>query len=407
MSLLSLNWGSELIASAGKEPACCPVVTVTTTSDTTEPAYSSILSIPDTAEPELNAIAFEEDTTEVPDKPKQAAKTVPTPPSVLVDEEDEHYEDWDTTIVHSEKFDALAFTDTVMIPLYDPSHCTYTHPFNGQLTSSFGFRSYRYHFGVDINLETGDTVRCAFDGKVRIAQYSKSYGYVVVVRHDNGLETYYAHLSKLIVKPGQQVEAGNFLGLGGNTGHSYGSHLHFEVRFKGQPINPNFIIDFKTQRLRADTIYLTQSHFKYLTETHKIVRRSRRSRRVKVSYYVPGGAHYATAEAKAIMAKVPAAVIPESSSTAPVAIPNPGIINTSSSDAISAKATNEIALPKTNTPPKKVVSAKPKTVYHTVRKGDTLSAIAKRYGTTVTKLCQLNKIKSTSKLKLGQKLRVK
>jgi murein DD-endopeptidase MepM/ murein hydrolase activator NlpD len=405
LSLLLLSWAPDLAASAG-DPPLAAAKRAAVVSDTTEPEITGLALLnADTTEPYVPVIAALRDSSDsTTGEPKKAGEpVVQTPVSALeaLEEGDEFYEDWDTSSVHSAKFDALVFTDTVLVPLYDPQHCTYTHPFNGQPTSEFGFRRYRYHFGVDINLETGDSVKCAFDGKVRIAQYSKSYGNLVVVRHDNGLETYYAHLSKLLVKPGQTLEAGNLVGLGGNTGHSHGSHLHFEVRFRGQPIDPNMIIDFKAQRLRTDTLMLTQSHFKYLTETHKVVRRSRR--RTRVTYYTPGGAHYATPDAKAVMAKVPAPAVPGNTSTAPAATPNPGAPAVNNVPQKSASASTTAAKKTTTT----TTAAKGKAVYHTVKKGDTLSAIAVRYGTSVTKLCQLNGIKSTTTLQIGRKLRVK
>src|SRR6218665_676131 len=125
---------------------------------------------------------------------------------------------WDTVNIHSVKFDVATLKDTSKnILLFDPNGCGYVHPFEGKITSSFGPRKKRYHYGVDIDLETGDCVAAAFDGKVRIAKLSKSYGNVIVIRHASGLETYYAHLSKINVEVGQEVLAGDVIGLGGNT----------------------------------------------------------------------------------------------------------------------------------------------------------------------------------------------
>lgn len=124
----------------------------------------------------------------------------------------------------------------------------YVAPVRGRLTSGFGYRPRfgRMHKGVDLNLNVGDTVVAAFDGKVRITKYERrGYGYYVVVRHDNGLETVYGHLSRFLVKPDQYVRAGEPIALGGNTGRSTGPHLHFETRFMGMAINPSSIIDFE------------------------------------------------------------------------------------------------------------------------------------------------------------------
>lgn len=166
---------------------------------------------------------------------------------------------WDTSMIHHHAGDVM-ITDTVTIVLEGETSC-YAHPYMGSVTSNFGYRRTRMHYGVDINLETGDTVVAAFDGKVRIAKMNRSYGNLVVIRHSNGLETYYAHLSKLLVAPDQDVKAGEVIGLGGNTGRSYGSHLHFEVRYKGRPIDPNELIDFTDKRLVADTFNITQKNF--------------------------------------------------------------------------------------------------------------------------------------------------
>ncbi len=394
-----MGFGGEL---TGKTPVLG--LFTTPIADTTEPAPLVVLPR-DTSDPVIKRAVVDTVDTEEPKK-AAAQPIVPKPAPVTntleaIEDEDEEestsvYGDFDTTIVHVGKFDALHFNDTVTLVLNDPAHCAYAHPFNGVPTSQFGFRKYRYHFGVDINLETGDTVKSCFDGKVRIAQYSKTYGFVVVVRHNNGLETYYAHLSKLEVKPNQDIEAGQMLGLGGNTGHSHGSHLHFEVRYGGIAIDPSMIIDFNKRCLRADTYNLTKSNFKYLSETHKIVRRSRKSKRTRVSYYTPGGATYATAEAKAIMAKVPAPVA--AGDVAPANTAAPANCEPEKKEVPQAKAPSPTT--------KKPATTGAKT-YHTVRKGDTLSAIAARYGTSVNKICQLNGIKSTTTLQIGKKLRVK
>ena len=110
------------------------------------------------------------------------------------------------------------------------------------------------HNGLDIKVYIGDTIRAAFSGRVRIVRYERSgYGKYVVIRHDNGLETIYGHLSKQLVKEDQFVKAGEVIGLGGNTGRSTGSHLHFETRLLGQVINPEFLFDFPKQDIVADS----------------------------------------------------------------------------------------------------------------------------------------------------------
>jgi murein DD-endopeptidase MepM/ murein hydrolase activator NlpD len=155
-------------------------------------------------------------------------------------------------------------TDTTVIYLND-AYCSYAHPFSGHITSPYGPRWRRFHKGVDIKLNTGDSVRCAFEGLVRVSHRSRSFGNVVMVRHKNGLETVYAHLSKLTAGVGQHVEAGDIIGLGGNTGHSFGSHLHFEVRYKGEPINPGALISFEENCLYADTLAVCKNTFSELS----------------------------------------------------------------------------------------------------------------------------------------------
>ncbi len=390
-------------------------------SDTTDPSDPPHKLKSDTAQPETDVELTLIDTADG-DPPAKTAKISPLEAHEDESIEDtpagEIYDDWDTTSVHSEKFDALVFDDTIRIPLRDPGHCQYVHPFNGTTTSNFGFRKYRYHFGVDINLETGDTVRCAFDGKVRIAQKSKSYGYVVVIRHNNGLETYYAHLSKMTVKPGEDIEAGMTLGLGGNTGHSYGSHLHFEVRFRGVAIDPNYLIDFKNQTLRTDTYELTKADFKYLTESYKVRHYSRKRKKTWYTYYCPGGAHYSTPEARSVMARVEKPAMPGTPATGCAAPVNPPAtfkeVPSTTTPATPKKTATTTTTPKpqtktTTTPAKTNNTTKPAggAVYHTVKSGESLYAISLKYHTTVDKLCALNNIKKTSVLSIGKKLRVK
>ena len=147
--------------------------------------------------------------------------------------------------------DVIQDKDTVWITLLD-SASVYTHPYKGRLTSPFGFRWGRMHYGTDVGLRTGDTIRAAFDGIVRIAQRNYSYGNIVILFHKNGLETYYAHMSQLLVQPNHVVKSGDPIGLGGNTGRSRGSHLHFEIRYLGAPIDAQHLIDFSEYCLKCE-----------------------------------------------------------------------------------------------------------------------------------------------------------
>lgn len=170
------------------------------------------------------------------------------------------YVSWEINNLFPEK-DMLRFKgDTsVCLTLNGGERGEYHHPFNGPVTSNFGWRDSTQHNGIDIDLNKGDKVSAAFDGMVRIAKNGGGFGNVVIIRHYNGLETVYAHLSKIKVKPGQVVIAGQVIGLGGSTGHSTGSHLHFEVRFKGVPINPKYLISFPDQKLLCNELVIKKS----------------------------------------------------------------------------------------------------------------------------------------------------
>jgi hypothetical protein len=130
----------------------------------------------------------------------------------------------------------------------------YHPPIQGVVTSNYGWREGRLHKGIDIDLQKGDKVKAAFAGKVRIAKFQGGFGNVVIIMHPNGLETVYAHLSKIKVKSGDVVKSGQIIGLGGNTGHSSGTHLHFEMRYKGHALNPGAIVSFSENKLYYPSI---------------------------------------------------------------------------------------------------------------------------------------------------------
>ncbi|KAA6313210.1 Murein DD-endopeptidase MepM [termite gut metagenome] len=164
------------------------------------------------------------------------------------------YPNWDNVHVHSSG-DKLDIPDTYSIDL--TSFCMPTK--QTRITSPFGPRRRRMHNGIDIKVYVGDTIVAAFDGKVRIVQTElRGYGKYVVIRHNNGLETIYGHLSKQLVQENQDIKAGEIIGLGGNTGRSTGSHLHFETRFLGIAINPANLFDFQKQDITADTYVFTK-----------------------------------------------------------------------------------------------------------------------------------------------------
>lgn len=193
---------------------------------------------------------------------------------------------------------------------------------SNRITSNYGWRRYRYHHGIDIGLEVGDTLRATFSGRVRVVDYErKGYGHYVVIRHNNGLETVMAHMSRVLVNIDQDVVAGQPIGLGGNTGHSTGPHLHYELRFLGNSFNPVNLIDFENKKCLSD----------------------------EDGFYI-----------------------------------------------VSKKGTYAHG---------KELAEVQSSAYHKVRQGETLSHIARRYHTTVKRLCQLNRIKETSILRIGQRIR--
>ncbi|MDR2802054.1 MAG: M23 family metallopeptidase, partial [Prevotellaceae bacterium] len=175
------------------------------------------------------------------------------------------YKIWTGEKVNPYDIRLVDMPDTAVIDLSG-----YCHPVNNSVTSRFGFRKWRHHYGIDLRLKRGDSVLCAFDGMVRIARRSRTYGYYAVVRHYNGLETVYAHLSKLLVTPNQPLKAGDLIGWGGSTGRSTGPHLHYELRYLGVAIDPTTIIDFERHAPLDSTLYLTAKYFDYIKEIEKI-----------------------------------------------------------------------------------------------------------------------------------------
>jgi len=230
-------------------------------------------------------------------------------------------------------------------------------PPSRQINSPYGRRWGRLHAGLDIKVYLGDTIRSAFDGKVRIVDYNaRGYGYYVVIRHPNGLETLYGHLSRQLVKEDQVVRAGDVIGLGGNTGRSFGSHLHFETRLLGQPINPALMFDFQNQDVTGDYYVVRQSMQK--GNTNVLANQNTLPRPENLVENASGTSDYS--------------VFP--SQPAPV-----------------------------EEKPAVKQEKKPKT--YKVKRGDTIYAIAKRHGTTVEKIRRLNGLRRYSVLRIGQVLK--
>lgn len=226
---------------------------------------------------------------------------------------------------------------SVVISLVD-SLKSYHYPYKGRIISRYGPRRNRNHNGVDIPLKEGEPIYATFDGRVRYSKDSKTgYGQLVIIRHDNGLETYMGHLSKRLVKDGDWVTAGQVIGEGGSTGRSTGPHLHFETRYYGQSFDPERLIDFNTGMLRRETFLLKRKFFDIYSRYDQNF--------------------------------------------------DDEIANIEDDKREAA----ELAARK----------------YYKVRSGDTLSGIAVKYGTTVTRICQLNGINRNAILKVGKTLRVK
>ncbi len=250
------------------------------------------------------------------------------------------YNDWNNKYAHQ----ATALPDTFRISLKD-----FCMPTNSRvLTSNFGARWGRQHKGLDIKVYIGDTIRAAFSGKVRIVRYEgRGYGKYVVIRHYNGLETIYGHMSKQLVTEDQEVRAGDPIGLGGNTGRSTGSHLHFETRLCGVALNPALMFDFRNQDVVDD-------------------------------YYVFRKSSYNRESAEATRLR--------------------GVGGTAINTDLDEPSESATASKPAN-------SYRQTTRFHKVRRGETLSSIARKRGMTVAAICRLNHISSKARLKAGQILK--
>ena len=199
----------------------------------------------------------------MPHKPMELVDTLYLRNMLLNEENiipsDNMYPEWRNSIVHYNS----AMPDSFRINLRNSVMPTQ----NTKITDVFGYRPSRkrVHQGLDIKVKTGDTIYAAFDGKVRITAYQRrGYGHYVVIRHNNGIETLYAHLSKKLVKVNHNVKAGDPIGLGGNTGRSSGSHLHFETILMGKSIDPAAMFDFKNQRTTGESYIYRRPGSKYV-----------------------------------------------------------------------------------------------------------------------------------------------
>jgi len=231
----------------------------------------------------------------------------------------EYYATWDSETVNPYEFKPEKFKDSLMLTLYDEAEGRgWAMPLDTSIQNSpFGMRGWRWHHGIDLDVNIGDPVYAAFDGIVRVSRrVYGGYGQHIVIRHYNGLETLYGHLSRRDVEVGSFVKAGEQIGLGGNTGRSTGPHLHFELRYAGSSINPKEIFNFATEEIKHQHFLLTPEQFKHF----RVMRQ---------------------------------------------------------------------------------------TAYHRVRSGDSLWKIARRYRTSISRLCSLNGIPRSRPLQIGQRIRVR
>lgn len=312
-------------------------------------------------------------------------------------EDDILWEGFDTAIIHLPKFDVSTITEPIYIELRNDAaghKFTWPTPWTARPTSHFGPRRRRFHYGLDLAQPTGEPIYAAFDGVVRISKRNRSYGNLVILHHANGLETYYAHMSKRLVSAGDQVKSGDVIGLCGNTGRSFGSHLHFEVRYMGNAINPENVIDCSTHDLISDRLELTSNSFR------KVAKGGKGGGSVGGSstgwYRVRQGD---TLEKIARRNGTTVRRLCQLNGIKQTKILHPGdrLKVSGSASAGGGKSSQAGASGK----------GSQGAATYTVRSGDTLSKIAKRNGTTVKRLCQLNGIKETSTLRVGQKLKLR
>ncbi|MBR4738583.1 MAG: peptidoglycan DD-metalloendopeptidase family protein [Bacteroidales bacterium] len=345
-------------------------------------------------------VPFFRDGADDEDEDEDVPETFPMNDEGAESEDEILFEGFDTAMIHLPKFDVNSLTEPLYIELRNDAaghKFTWPTPWTARPTSHFGPRRRRFHYGLDLAQPTGEPIYAAFDGVVRISKRNKSYGNLVIIHHANGLETYYAHMSARHVSVGDQVKSGDLIGLCGNTGRSFGSHLHFEVRYMGNAINPEDVLDCATHDLVCDRLELTANSFR------KVARGGKGGGGSNVSsggwYRVRQGD---TLEKIARRNGTTVRRLCQLNGISQNKILHPGDRLKVSGSA--AKATRSTQT--TQSTPNTQASQAGATTY-TVRSGDTLSKIARRNGTTVRALCQLNGISETSTLRIGQKLKVK
>lgn len=312
-------------------------------------------------------------------------------------EDDILLEGFDTAAIHLPKLDVNSISEPLVIRLRDNAHgekFTWPTPWSARPSSHFGPRWRRWHYGLDLALPTGEPIYAAFDGVVRISKYNHSYGNLVIIHHANGLETYYAHMSKRNVVAGQQVKSGDIIGLCGNTGRSRGSHLHFEIRYMGNALNPEHVVDCSTHDLISDELSLTAKSFRK-------VGNSRGRSSVGGSKSSGGWYRVRSGDTLEKIARRNGTTINQLCKLNGISrnkVLHPGD-RLRVSGKVSSKSSSSVGSSKS--------SKSGGSATYTVRRGDTLGKIARAHGTTVKKLCQLNGIRESKPIREGQKLKVK
>lgn len=346
---------------------------------------SPIDTLPTTSE-ELQIVLFNDNTWRyVRTKPAQRDEKVFT-------------ENWNTTVTHVYYgVTADNLPESTAIQLID-SLTGHHYPYKGYMSSKYGPRKGRSHQGVDLPLKTGDPVYATFDGVVRYSAFSSSgYGNLVIVRHDNGLETYYAHLSERLVEPNDRVVAGQQIGKGGSTGRSSGPHLHFETRYKGQSFDPERLFDFKTGELRNSEILLKRRHFSIHSKYEQDFNEEEEVAKQEAAERAAATAPKQTTQYHTVVAGDTFGSLARKYNTTSEAIQklNPGIEPTKIriGQKICVKgsggATNSNA------------------TYHVIKSGDTFGHLAAKYHTTSKRIQELNPKVDPAKIQIGQKIRVK
>ncbi len=323
-----------------------------------------------------------------------------------------HFEGDQTTSVVIPEYRGVVVEDMVI----DLSAENTYYPADGHVTSKYGWRKGRMHAGIDIKALKGDNLYAAFDGVVRLSKYYSSYGNCVIIRHSNGLETLYAHATKLLVEVNDEVKAGDIIALAGSTGRSTGSHLHFEVRVSGNYIDPALILDTENRKIKDANLYVTMRNGRLFASNNdsEEEREAYILQQISIKYYpVRSGdvlSRIAANNGTTVSTLCRLNGI-KSTSTLRIGqrlIVRDGIkVPPKSTTTEAATSSTSASAPQGETKGTPSAAAAPSSggvVEYRVKKGDTLSTIAARYGTSVTAICNQSGITSRSTLQIGQRL---